>query len=647
MKGGHCERQDEFARCELGGAICQLPSLTALLSAIPVLIIAVLFAFVPVPDAHAAAAAYLADENSQTEISVDVDDTFYVVLYVVDISGVAGYECKIDVTGPATATGSAAHGAWVADNHTLFGPYEPCEGEEEVPAPPDYQTAMLLSPAAISGSGAVVVYTLHADDDGVVAINVDEDYFLFASSSGTVIELDLPSTLYVTVGSGGGDSFGQQPEEDQTIGQGDGILDEPMDELIYYELKITATDGEDELTGVDITGHVFGHSTIWYHNIPAGVKVNLRATAFHSELAFHHWRLEWPSEYPEHQVDYSLGELDVSFIMPEAGAVVTAIYSPNVIWVNYNNDPQHEDGSAEYPYDTIQEGIDDVPSQSSDYIVIVRGGEYTGSGNRDISFAGKAVLLRSYPEEECIINCQGSVNDPHRAFVLTNGETTSSAIRGFRVTNGYAPATIDGKRYGAAIYCANSSPLIADNIITGNTAITGGGGVYCAQYSSPEICGNTISNNTGGDIHALESIAVIGNLITGNDTEASNNYGGGVRCTGSSPTISGNIIAGNNSWFAGGVLCDSSSSQASSIPVITGNLILNNSGFFGGGGLSSNSGIIEANSIIGKNHLKARQTELPSSWLRKGRPPSILSLLVTGASGAKVAHCQNQRSSRR
>jgi len=210
-----------------GGATCQLPSLTALLSVLPVLIIAVLFAFVPVPDAHAAAAAYLADENGQTEISVDVDDTFYVVLYVVDISGVAGYECKITVSGPATPTGSAAHGAWFADNHTVF------DGIDPVPA--DYHTAMLISPTAISGSGAVVVYTLHADDDGIVAINVDEDYFLFAESDGDVIELDAPSTLYVTVGSGegmlgGGESLSGVEEESEgggmgVMGGGAGALD--------------------------------------------------------------------------------------------------------------------------------------------------------------------------------------------------------------------------------------------------------------------------------------------------------------------------------------------------------------------------------------------------------------------------------------
>jgi len=187
-----------------GGAICQLPSLTALLSVIPAVVICLLFAFVPVPDALAAS-AYLADENGQTEITVDVEDEFHVVLYIVDITGVAGYECKITVSGPATPIDSAVHGDWFADGHTVF------DGIDPVPA--DYHTAMLLSPMSISGSGAIVVFTLHADDDGIVAINVDSEYFLFAESDGDVIELDLPSTLYVTVGTGEGMQCGGGEEE--------------------------------------------------------------------------------------------------------------------------------------------------------------------------------------------------------------------------------------------------------------------------------------------------------------------------------------------------------------------------------------------------------------------------------------------------
>ena len=199
--------------------VAHLPIIAALAIS---MLLGVLPAILPQSSAHAAS-AYLADEIGNTEITVDAGDDFQVVLYVVDITGVAGYECKITVSGPATPTGSAVHGDWFADGHTVF------DGIDPVPA--DYHTAMLISPSYVSGSGAVVVFTLRADDDGIVAINVDSEYFLFATSSGSVIELDLPSTLYVTVGTGEGLQGGggeQQQQEEESSGEGMDSLSAPV-----------------------------------------------------------------------------------------------------------------------------------------------------------------------------------------------------------------------------------------------------------------------------------------------------------------------------------------------------------------------------------------------------------------------------------
>jgi len=83
-----------------------------------IMLLGVLPAILPQSTAHAAS-GYLADENGETEIHVDVEDEFHVVLYVVDITGVAGYECKITGSGPATPIDSAVHGDWFADGHTV------------------------------------------------------------------------------------------------------------------------------------------------------------------------------------------------------------------------------------------------------------------------------------------------------------------------------------------------------------------------------------------------------------------------------------------------------------------------------------------------------------------------------------------------
>ncbi len=78
---------------------------------------------------------------------------------------------------------------------------------------------------------------------------------------------------------------------------------------------------------------------------------------------------------------------------------------------------------AEYP--TIQSAIDDC--NDGDEVVIATG-TYTGEGNRDISFHGKAITVRSENgPENCIIDCQ----QLGRGFYFHNGEDANSINRWF------------------------------------------------------------------------------------------------------------------------------------------------------------------------------------------------------------------------
>ncbi len=78
----------------------------------------------------------------------------------------------------------------------------------------------------------------------------------------------------------------------------------------------------------------------------------------------------------------------------------------------------HPDGSGDAP--TIQAAIDSV--SDTDIIELVDG-TYTGDGNRDLSNDEKAIVIRSISGDPiaCIIDCQGSVNDPHSGILFYGG----------------------------------------------------------------------------------------------------------------------------------------------------------------------------------------------------------------------------------
>ena len=312
---------------------------------------------------------------------------------------------------------------------------------------------------------------------------------------------------------------------------------------------------------------------------------------------------------------------------------------------------------------TIQSGINGGVDGDT---VLVADGIYTGDGNRDIDFGGKAIVVASENgPENCVIDCQGSESNPHRGFYFHSAEDTTSVLQGFTIQNGYAQG-VDPLNSGGGILCVGSGPTIVGNIITMNIAEHIGGGILCrfgpaplitqnaitdnvARYegggifshdASPRIEGNIISENSadesgGGLFFAQEgsrNIILVGNTITGNaagsdgggvacsyvdvlieiednaiaentaadgggiflrfasplisgnfiEENVASNYGGGIDChEAAAPTISDNIITGNQSSIGGGIRCGYYSTA-----VITGNVIAWNSALEHGGGIS-------------------------------------------------------------
>ncbi|MHC4676899.1 MAG: right-handed parallel beta-helix repeat-containing protein, partial [Planctomycetota bacterium] len=255
-------------------------------------------------------------------------------------------------------------------------------------------------------------------------------------------------------------------------------------------------------------------------------------------------------------------------------------------------------------YPTIQAAIDAAGYYD---VVVVADGNYTGPGNKNLDFGGKAITVCSENgPNNCIIDCENS----GCGFDFQNGETENSIVDGFTITNG---------GYGG-IYCEDSSPTIKNCTISNNTIGIYGYGGSCPAISNCSISENsgcgiyyypshgpdtiiatiancTISNNTGGGISCIHGILTITNcIISGNSAENHHDAGGGIYCGyGSVLTITNSTITSNSAGYnnGGGIFCRGDLK-------ITNCIITGNSAESGGGGVECENATI-TNSNISNN----------------------------------------------
>jgi len=201
------------------------------------------------------------------------------------------------------------------------------------------------------------------------------------------------------------------------------------------------------------------------------------------------------------------------------------------------------DGSGDYP--TIRAALE--AAQSGD-VIELGSGVFIGEDNRDLDFLGKAITLRSQTgdPDSCIIDCQGSSAERHRAFVFESGEDSTSRVENITMTHAYqleggavycfaSSPTFSGcdfqdneARGGACLYCSSASPRLEGCSFEGNSSDLNGGAIYFFLCPLPRVVGCTFTNNAAGS-------------------------GGAVYERGSAPWIESCVFVGNSALSGGAV----------------------------------------------------------------------------------------------
>jgi len=150
---------------------------------------------------------------------------------------------------------------------------------------------------------------------------------------------------------------------------------------------------------------------------------------------------------------------------------------------------------------SIQEAVDNSWEGRT---VWISPGTYTGQGNRDIDFRGRAITVKSENgPQDCIVDCQNAGG----GFYFHSGEMELSVLSGLTITNGSGE--------GTAIYCDDrTEPTITNCIVIGNA----GDGIYCDHESRPTIANCAVVDNGGVGIEAwgMESATITNCTIAQN-----------------------------------------------------------------------------------------------------------------------------------
>ncbi len=270
---------------------------------------------------------------------------------------------------------------------------------------------------------------------------------------------------------------------------------------------------------------------------------------------------------------------------------ITVTVAPmSTVYVATTGNDTTGDGSLGTPYQTIQKGIDSVIAGCT---VLVLDGTYTGTGNKDLDFGGKDIVLKSTGgAENCIIDCEAS----GRGFYFHSGETNAAIVEGLTIKNGFA-----ANACGGGILCNNSSsPIILNCIILNSKAefVSGsdtgyGGGICCwnadAQIMNCHFSGNTADVDGGGAfVRDSSDSRIVACMFKDNNATR---WGGGFCLRGDSEAV--NCLAYNNTADGGAGVYLYLSDAILANCTITGNTATSEAG-----GVGCNNGTQNLNNSI-------------------------------------------------
>lgn len=146
--------------------------------------------------------------------------------------------------------------------------------------------------------------------------------------------------------------------------------------------------------------------------------------------------------------------------------------------------------------------------------------------------------------------------------VISAGDVGVARLDGFLIDNGSAtgslPIEVNGysidPTMGGGIYLVDSSPVLANLVITNNQATSGGGGIFISG-GQPRLVGLEVTNNQSGEFGAgifnvNGQVTLINSLLAGNSGSL---LGGGIMNSGGQLHLVNSTIAGNQANEGGGL----------------------------------------------------------------------------------------------